>query len=339
MAPIEDLEARDLAWISDFVMNQMLIMLRPMMDHLQQTDATIEYSQRSVQRLSMDISEMRSDLERTNKYLAILRQGLGAQNEGRCVLQRGLENSQRTVKRLDEQMDNVLGAVRGLDDGIGQIRAEATAKHEELSMQCSTHVNAIQDLQTTIEIISKDTRSLKDDLLSNEARFEVWQRELRQVRRNDLAIVPKLEDKVTKKPPSSQGCRAMASHDTWPGRKSSGLNDGGSGPAWDALGTSGGAGGDGSAGGSQDPDRRRMSRMGSGSGRSFFQHVWPANAEAGLDADEMLPPSDAERLPLLSKQANMSNMSRPAADSAYVAAPRLRFSETMANPPSRGSPS
>merc|ERR1719197_2131344 len=100
-----------------------MIMLRPIMDSLQQTDATVDYAQRAVQRLSIDIAEVRGDLERTNKYLAILRQGLGVQNEGRCVLQRGLENSQRTAKRLDEQMDSVLGVMRSVDESISQLRA------------------------------------------------------------------------------------------------------------------------------------------------------------------------------------------------------------------------
>jgi hypothetical protein len=114
MAPTEDLQARDLEWISDFAMQQMVIMLRPMMEHLQQTDSAVDCAQHAVQRLNMDISEVRTDLERTNKYLAILRQGLGVQNEGRCVLQGAIENNTRVTKRLDEQMEVCQREVREL---------------------------------------------------------------------------------------------------------------------------------------------------------------------------------------------------------------------------------
>merc|ERR1719162_2000833 len=100
-------------------------MLRPMMEHLHQTDASVDYAQNAVQRLSMDVTELRGDLERTNKYLAILRQGLGVQNEGKCVLQRSLEGTTRTVKRLDDQTENMLLVMRGLENSIGTLGQDA----------------------------------------------------------------------------------------------------------------------------------------------------------------------------------------------------------------------
>eukprot|EP00747_Dinoflagellata_sp_TGD_P161952 gnl/TRDRNA2_/TRDRNA2_179017_c0_seq1.p1 gnl/TRDRNA2_/TRDRNA2_179017_c0~~gnl/TRDRNA2_/TRDRNA2_179017_c0_seq1.p1 ORF type:complete len:337 (+),score=62.94 gnl/TRDRNA2_/TRDRNA2_179017_c0_seq1:132-1142(+) len=333
MAPVEDLQSRDLAWISDFVMQQMVIMLRPMMDSLQQTDASVDYAQRAVQRLSVDISEIRGDLERTNKYLAILRQGLGVQNEGRCVLQRGLENSQRTAKRLDEQMDSVLGVMRSVDESINQLRAETGAKHEESAQQINKHASEIQDVQAIMEVISKDTRALKDELLSQDARFEGFQRELRQLRRNELGIVTKLEDKVAKKAPSA----SAAAVDTWPQKKS---------PFQPSDSSTGGhtQGTVSMVAEPREPEKKRFSFT--GSGKSFLQQVWGQGTE-GPEGDESMGRAasatatrdeacNASRLPVLGKPPSQLPSVSKTLESAYTAGPRLRFSETMANPPSRG---
>jgi len=231
MAPIEDLQSRDLEWISDFVMQQMVIMLRPMMEHLQQTDTAVDYAQHAVQRLNMDISEVRTDLERTNKYLAILRQGLGVQNEGRCVLQRAVENATRATKRLDEQMEGVLDAMRGTEGAISGLSTDARgagAKHDDLARQVTENATRIEDLQAKVERTSGDANALRDTVLSSEARLEVWQRELRELRRQqigELRVASKFpEDKTsgcTSVPPSSQGCRALgAAESSWPQKKS-----------------------------------------------------------------------------------------------------------------------
>merc|ERR1712224_316568 len=113
--------------------------------------------------------------------------------------------------------------MRSVDESINQLRAETGAKHEESAQQINKHSSEIQDVQAIMEVISKDTRALKDDLLSQEARFEGFQRELRQLRRNELGIVPKLEDKadpnfvkVAKKAPPA----AASAVDTWPQKKS-----------------------------------------------------------------------------------------------------------------------
>jgi hypothetical protein len=81
MAPIEDLQSRDLAWISDFVMQQVAIMMHPVMDHLEQTDEAADYTQRAVEQLGTDVAELRNDLERTNKYLGILGRALGCRTK------------------------------------------------------------------------------------------------------------------------------------------------------------------------------------------------------------------------------------------------------------------
>lgn len=350
MAPLEDLQARDLAWISDFVMQQMVVMLRPMMDHLQQTDAAVDYAQRVVQRLSMDVSEIRGDVERTNKYLAILRQGLGVQNEGKCALQRSLEMSTRTVKRLDDQMEGVLGVMRGVEDSIGQMSSDIRSsanKQEELVKQVEENSSALEQLQANIEKVSSDAHSVKDDLLSNEARFEVWQRELRELRRSQLGIVPKLEEKAGRPPPSAQSMRG-ATADTWSQKKTFAAVD---------VGGQGASGG-GCFSGDPNKDSKRISRVGSASGRviqlqvdrnglpqelvetplpqrsSSRAAVWEADADdGGLPfAGEESPV--ASRLPLLPKQMG----TRPAPDRNAGDGPRLRFTATLAKPSSRGSP-
>ena len=52
-------------------------MMRPIMEHLQQTESSVDYTQRQVNRVSLDLTEVKADVDRTNKYLAILRQAQG----------------------------------------------------------------------------------------------------------------------------------------------------------------------------------------------------------------------------------------------------------------------
>lgn len=367
MAPIEDLHSRDLAWISEFVMQQMVIMLQPMMDHLQQTDMTVEYAQRSVQRLCVDISELRGDIESTNKYLGILRQGLGVHNESKCMLQRGVDSTTRTTKRLDDQMDSILGVLRGMEESIGQVSADvrgAGMKQEELAKVVAEKSSNIEDLQAKVERVSNDAHTMKDGLLNSEARLEVWQRELRELRRSTYGMVPKLEEKTGRPPLSSRACGAPVP-DNWPQKKSFPTTPaelGGGAPATNNSSGTGSTMTDGCAG-------KRIGRL-SGSGRTTLlqqeMDVYAANASpapppcsstrlavyesyaaeadeavygAGLPGaagtlDEAAPSSS--RLPLLAAAHKQSGVVTRPPEGTYTTAPRLRFSETMVRPPSRG---
>mmetsp|Transcript_69665 Transcript_69665/g.167210 ORF Transcript_69665/g.167210 Transcript_69665/m.167210 type:complete len:370 (-) Transcript_69665:140-1249(-) len=368
MAPLESLQSKDLAWISDFIMQQMVIMLRPVMDHLQQTNATVEYAQHAVQRLSVDLSEVRGDLNRTNKYLAILRQGLGAQNEGKCMLQQGLESTTRVVKRLDKQMDSMLVVMRGLEESVGGVSSEArvsSAKQEELAKQVAEHSAGIEALRGELDSYSTDANAVKITLQSNEARLDAWQKEVRELRRTQLGVAPMFEEKAARAgPTSSQSCRAA--NDPWPQKK------GFTNAAMDAVGSAAVAGGH--TGSVVDPktrgEPRRASRTGSFHGPAGRQGLlqeeldFATSASTGATAGarskvplssgdhraETSPPSSrtgsanddtaanaataGSRLPLLAK--NPVN-SRPP-EAAYTAAPRLRFTETMARSSSRGNP-
>jgi hypothetical protein len=371
MAPIEDLHSRDLAWISEFVMQQMMIMLRPMMDHLQQTDMTVEYAQRSVQRLCVDISEVRGDIERTNKYLGILRQGLGVQNESKCMLQRGVDSTTRTAKRLDDQMDSMLGVIRGMEESIRQVSADvrgAGAKHEELAKLVAEKGSSMETLQAKLERVSNDTHSMKDGFLSSEARLEVWQRELRELRRSQLGMVPKLEDKTGRPPPSSRGCGAVPTvPDSWPQKKpaifpTAPVADLGGGPAASVSSSNCAGSNVNDSCGAKRPVIGRLGSKGravqqdldvfaaaaaappSRSSNKVYENITSASefddvtfgtggfqGPAGA-ADEAAPSSS--RLPLLAtKQSGV--VTRPS-EGSYSTAPRLRFSETMVKPPSRG---
>mmetsp|Transcript_11599 Transcript_11599/g.24481 ORF Transcript_11599/g.24481 Transcript_11599/m.24481 type:complete len:360 (+) Transcript_11599:98-1177(+) len=358
MAPIEDFQSRDLAWISDFVMQQVMLMLRPVMEHLQETDAAVDYVNRMTSRLSLDISDVRGDVERTNKYLGILRQGLGVQNEGKCMLQRSLDGTTRIAKRLDDQMQSMLSVVRGVEDSIGQLYADmrgAGTRQEDLAKQVSLSTSALEDLQAKVERVSNDAHSVKDDLQNSEARQEVWLCELRELRRTALGAPPL--DKTGRPPPSSQSVRA-AGGEPWPQKKTF------SSPV-DVAG--GGERGISMASGVGDPNSNRsgssqqskcISRVGSGSGRLQLQQdhldfgmpatlssskaaVWSGVDGAGLPGgDGCLDCAPAEessamasRLPLLA--ARPPGGSRPQPLSSAEEAPRLRFSATMAKPPSR----
>mmetsp|Transcript_69395 Transcript_69395/g.136177 ORF Transcript_69395/g.136177 Transcript_69395/m.136177 type:complete len:345 (+) Transcript_69395:74-1108(+) len=344
MAPLEDLQSRDLAWISDFVMQQMVLMLRPMMDHLQETDAACDYAQRMVDRLSMDVSEVRSDLERTNKYMAILRQGMGVQNEGKAVLQRTTEGTARTVKRLDDQMEGLLAVVRSVEDSLGHVSQEARVekgKQEELLKQVQAQVHTCDDLQVRVERMAKESHAIKDDVLSNEARIEVMQRELRELRRGQLGVAPKLEGDVGRPPPAAQSRGAPAVDQApWPDKKKlaayveplgAGKGEGGF-PGPSAFGDSLGN----RSGSSQQSKREGVVRVGSAGALRLHQDGEDAcglngSTSAGDDSNGV---TGGARLPLLAAGSRQGMASRGA-----DAAPRLRFTATLSKPESRGTPS
>lgn len=332
MAPVEDLHSRDLAWISEFVMQQMVIMMRPLLDHLQQTDVTVEYAQQAVQRLCVDMSEVRGDIERTNKYLSILRQGLGVQNESKCMLQRGIDTSTRTVKRLDDQMDNLLGVIRGMEDSMSQICADirgAGAKHEELAKVVAEKNSNMEDLQAKVERVCNDAHCMKDGFMNNEARLEVWQRELREIRRIQLGVVPKLDDKAGRQPPTSRGCGAPMP-ESWPQKKPFST-------APTEIGAPATASTNCAAANMNDICNGRRTSKGLGSVQARLQQdlgmlgsVEDSTAIAGDEAA-----GSSSRLPLLAASKQAGALTRPP-DNSYTTAPRLRFSETMVRGSSRG---
>ena len=59
-------------------------------------------------------------------------------------------------------------------------------KQEDLARIVAESSSAVGDLQTKIERNVSDTHSLKECIRNNEARLDVWQRELRELRRHQL---------------------------------------------------------------------------------------------------------------------------------------------------------
>lgn len=368
MAPVEDLQSRDLAWISDFVMQQMVIMMRPMMDHLQETEATADYANRVVQRLGVDVSELRGDLERTNKYLGILRQGLGVQNEGKFIMQRTVEGNVRAAKRLDEQMESTLAIIRGLEDSIGQIIQDVRLdkdKQDELAKHININNNTVEDLQAKVERLTIDSHALKNDFMANDARMEIWQRELRELRRGPLGVSTKMDsEKGARPPPSSQSSRLPQSADQspWPPKKSFA-------PAVEPLNSKGNDANASLTGlvetssnhSGSSHQSKRVSKVCCGSDPLEFSISAPplsgpragnwngfeGTRTAGLegtrtpsrDANEGVARAGAaddepqpSRLPMLAAARQSNGVARSA-----DAGPRLRFHATMAKPESRGS--
>jgi len=299
MAPLEDLKARDLAWISDFVMQQTVLMMRPMFDQLQETDAAVDYTQRSVQQLSTDVSEVRVDLDRTNRHLALLRQGLAVQNEGRCVLQRSIETTTRTVKRLDEQMEGTLKHCRGVEERMSSLCADSRGFSAKLE-SIASRTTDLESLRAKLEKVSSETFTLKDYLSNSEARFEVWQRELRDLRRSQLGVPSKLEEKNVRVPSSQRG----KGTDSWPSRKSLEQTD-------DVAKRSG-----------RVPSAGRSMQHTGGSIAEGFGSSAGSRAGTATWIDE---PAEPARLPLLPKACSRTE--------GYAA--RLRLAETKS--PARGT--
>lgn len=371
MAPIQDLESRDLAWVSNFVMQQMVILMGPMLEQLQQTDSSVEYVQRQVQRISMDVTELRGGVDRTSKCLAVLRQGLGTQNEGRCILQRGLECNTRTMKRQDEQVESVRAALRSIEESYSTLNSDvrrASTRHEELlnAVNENKHVliTKFDALQAKVERISADAHFWKDDVLNSDARLEAvgWQRDLRELRGPAVRLVPKMDEKILRAPPSAQSMRA--SSDSWPPKKSFSTvevsgSSGGSTPNNHASGSSFADAAISHSSSSQQP--KRAGHVGGSSCRTQLiatnkssqqDHISLGVSERkpskswNLEGSEQTVEQtsfvsaaaddahETSRLPLL---AARSSVARPAERAAGTEGHRLRFTATMASPPSRGS--
>lgn len=350
MSPIDDLQSRDLEWIQEFIMQQIVMMLRPMMEHLQQTDATVDYSQQAIQRVGMDVAEVRDDLARTSKYLAVLRQGLGIQNEGKVQMQINLDNTMRSVKRIEENMENVLGIVQGTEDNVAMlsdgVRGTA-AKAEELEKQVTRSNHNIEELRVSLDRAANDARLAKDSLANNEARLEMLQREFRRTHLQGAVV--NLDQKAGKLP--SQGAKtipAVPGADAWPQKHRFGS------PA-DGSGSSGGLEGrrslvrNNSRGAlQQDIEQcvvggpalsKPCSRQASSEKPGLFVSDETQALPSGAFADAPGTPLSKEasgtaRLPMLVKPPGAARLP----DNAYAAGPRLRFTQTMTSPPSRDTP-
>merc|ERR1712137_661416 len=195
-------------------MEQVCIMLRPIIDHLQQADASVDYTQRSVEQLSGDVSELRCDIARTNKYLTTIRQGLGAQNASHCSLKLGFENTASSVRCMEDDVKQLAGRFLAMRDDVESVTCEVHAvqiKHDDVATHVVENVSLVDDLQKKLEMVVLDTQAFKvltDDLHHNVARVE---REIRELRRDRLSAVPKLEEEsVTngRSEHSSQSCRS-----------------------------------------------------------------------------------------------------------------------------------
>lgn len=214
MAPFENVRSSDLAWISDFVVQQMLILLQPLLDHLQRTDFAMD---RIAQRLDFQVSEVKGEIERTNKYLAILRQGLGLQNEGKCVLQLGLESSVRTVQRLDDQMQGVLGLMRTVEDSLGKHRVEThcvVSTQLDLAKKVANSLSTIEDVKARVDVLAGDARRARDGQVEAEIRLEGWHKELHVPADTALRELRDLREPQFRGEPtrrSSAGCGQVSS--------------------------------------------------------------------------------------------------------------------------------
>lgn len=186
MAPLETLRARDLAWVSDFVREQTVLALQPLLEHLQETDDAVAATQHAVHRLSKDVSDMYGDVERATKCLTILRQGMGVQSESRCVMEKDLETMARAVKHVDERLDEVLEAVPTMEqciEGLCTDLSAATSRQDEVAKDATENAQTLKKLQAKIDRLTVDARTTQDKLNSNEASFELFRRDISELQR------------------------------------------------------------------------------------------------------------------------------------------------------------
>eukprot|EP00812_Abedinium_dasypus_P002813 NODE_1343_length_1170_cov_536.858296.p1 GENE.NODE_1343_length_1170_cov_536.858296~~NODE_1343_length_1170_cov_536.858296.p1 ORF type:complete len:307 (-),score=80.93 NODE_1343_length_1170_cov_536.858296:233-1093(-) len=281
----------------------MVIMMRPMMDHLHHTDYNVDNAQRNVDKLAMNFSEMRKDIEHTNSCLALLRRGLGLENEGQCVLRRGYESALQTAKSAEERMDGLAARMQSLEEGTKSstehVQRDLRNCRQEVGASIAGHALAIENLKGRIEQFHRDAVAAKEDLSNSGASLE---RELRDLRREQAGIWAKMGEKRQR---AQQ--HVFASRQCAPG---SGGGDGTSTPVASAT------------------SAKRGSRCGSGSQQCRVQAGQAQQPESTGQAASPPPGLATEdtslqpRLPALAT----NGAARP------LEAPRMRFHETMSSP-------
>jgi len=196
MAPLEDFNARDLAWISDFVREQLVMFLQPLMEHVQERDATVEYMQNAVRRLSINVSEMESELDHTSQCVAILRQGLGVQSERRCAMQLDLEKAMEKVEHFESQMGSLLSV-------------------DKQWQMLSADMDKVNAKQKESDIIVRD---LETGQANNTAHIEDCWRDLRRLQKLQFDALPQVDDRAGGFMSSSS--KRQSTRDTWMQQKS-----------------------------------------------------------------------------------------------------------------------
>jgi len=321
MAPLEDLEARDLAWISDFVMQQMAIMLRPLMDHLEQSDMEVDRTQRMIHKLTLTISEAQGDIDRNSKYLSTLRQGLGVQNENRCRLERDLEGTAATMKHFSDQMEGLLSTVEGVKESVRKQGCDVRClsdRQADLLKQADQTGGALEALQ------------------------ETWQREIRELR---LSSSGSMATALGGIPPTTTGSGGSAGvlDSPWLQKKNlmvaaedNGLNAGGV--------FNGGRSivGDANVGNGRGLSRqsKHKPKMATQDLDAFDMQprssskVWGRAAAGPSEVEDNAPADNARLPPVLMPRRTGVSASPP--DRMPAEAPRLRFTATLAaKPPTR----
>mmetsp|Transcript_6657 Transcript_6657/g.15222 ORF Transcript_6657/g.15222 Transcript_6657/m.15222 type:complete len:199 (-) Transcript_6657:67-663(-) len=95
-------------------------------------------------------------------------------------------------------------SIRGLEESINQAMQNGRLdkdRQEDFSSKISANSSAVNDLQLKFEKLTLEAASLKNDVLNNEARMDVWQKELRDLRRGQPFPTPtptKIEDKSSR---------------------------------------------------------------------------------------------------------------------------------------------
>jgi len=324
MAPLVDLEARDLAWISDFVMQQMAIMLRPLMDHLEQSDMEVDRTQRMIHKMTVTISEVQGDVDRNSKYLSVIRQGLGVQNENRCRLAWDLEGVTTTLKHLSDQMEGLLCTVEGVKESVRKQSCDVRClsdRQADLSKQADRNGGALEALQ------------------------ETWQREIRELHLSCSGSIAAALGGVPPATTGSGGSGAGVLDSPWLQKKGmmvaaeeNGLNAGG------MINSSKSIVGDASAGSGRGLSRqsKHKPKMATQDLDAFDMRpcssskavVW-GRAAAGPTEMEDNATAETARLPpvLMPRRAGVSASSP---DRMPAEVPRLRFTATLATkPPTR----
>lgn len=182
--------------MESFIKHQMMVILQPFVDQVQDLDAKIAQLGDRLQRTDNglannraaleatngDVSELRCGLKESNSKLASLREGIDTCVKNEDMLQQGVEFANGHVARLHQQLEGTEGLVRELQRTSGEGQCELQALRANLQRTSDSVTN---DLRRGVDQMGEELFELKCSQSKGTAELEKLKGE---VDRNGLLL-------------------------------------------------------------------------------------------------------------------------------------------------------
>jgi len=221
------------ASMENFIKHQMMAILQPFVDHVQdldahlmkvadelhQTDLNVAFTQKGLEATNVNVSELRNGLKKSNERVTTVREDLEKCNHTKELLQQGLEGTNSNVQKINNSLESAIDALRELQHGMKEagtdvvdVRTDMKKLYEDIEHNVVQRLDrtegALSDLTTNFENQCSKVDALKHDfdgnhqflqdtwhtLQQNNVHTAALQKHVEDLVKNEAALSTKLQD-------------------------------------------------------------------------------------------------------------------------------------------------